>query len=259
MSSRTYTQRALVLKKTKLSESDLILTLLAEDGSQKQLVAKGARKPTSSFSSRLELFSVVDVLCVEGRSLDIVKEARLVEGHEPLRLAVELTYAASPLLELLSKVSQQNLKNEKLYASTIVALDAICSSPIELAPALCAAQLLKVLAFEGLRPTFAQCASCGKQADAFEDQRLNRGLSFSFEDGGVLCPECSAHSEVMLMPAATLTWADYFLRSAYSDILGQPVELKASFDVLRLCQGLVHAQLGIRLKSLDMLFTCGLF
>lgn len=259
MSSRNYTQRALVLKKTKLSESDLILTLLAEDGSQKQLVAKGARKPASSFSSRLELFSVVDLLCVEGRSLDIVKEARLIEGHEALRSSVELTYAASPLLELLSKVSQQNLKNDKLYASTIVALSAICSSPIELAPALCAAQLLKVLAFEGLRPTFVQCASCGRQADTFEDQGKIYSPRFSFEGGGVLCPDCSAHSEVMHLSTATLSWADFLLRSAYSDILGRTVELEASFDVLRLCQGLIRAQLGIRLKSLDMLFTCGLF
>lgn len=259
MSSRTYTLRALVLRKTKLSESDLILTLLSEDGSQKQLVAKGARKPTSSFSSRLELFSVVDLLCVEGKSLDIVKEARLVEGHEPLRTHVELAYAASPLLELLGKVSQQNLKNERLYASTVVALRAICTSSFELAPALCAAQLLKVLAFEGLRPMLAHCASCGRSADTFRVMAPQSALGFSFEDGGVLCPDCSATSQVLQVPSEALTWADYFLRSTYSDIIEQSVGLEASFDVLRLCQGLIHAQLGIRLKSLDMLFTCGLF
>lgn len=259
MASRTYTLRALVLRKTKLSEADLILTLLAEDGSQKQAVAKGARKPTSSFSSRLELFSVVDLLCVEGKSLDIVKEARLVEGHEPLRGRVELTYAASPLLELLAKVSQPNLSNERLYASSIVALNAFCCASSSYAPGICAAQILKILALEGLRPSLGACASCGKTTKRMGANSLSSLMSFSFEGGGVLCPECSPHAESIQIPPATVEWAEFFLRMAYSDILEQPAELNASFDVLRLCQGLIHAQLGIRLKSLDMLFTCGLF
>ena len=55
MASATYTARAIVLRKTKLGESDLIVTLLAQDGSQARAVAKGARKPSSPFAARLEL------------------------------------------------------------------------------------------------------------------------------------------------------------------------------------------------------------
>ncbi len=77
MASATYTARAIVLRKTKLGESDLIVTLLAQDGSQIRAVAKGARKPSSPFAARLELYSSVDLLCSKGRSLDIVKEARI--------------------------------------------------------------------------------------------------------------------------------------------------------------------------------------
>ncbi|MFQ9180415.1 MAG: DNA repair protein RecO [Eggerthella lenta] len=84
VSQPTYDARAIVLRKTKLGESDLILALLAEDGSQIRAVAKGARKPASSFAARLELYSVVDLLVARGRSLDIVKEARLVESNERL-------------------------------------------------------------------------------------------------------------------------------------------------------------------------------
>ena len=58
MAARTYTARAIVLRKTKLGESDLVVTLLAEDGSQVRAVAKGARKPSSPFAARLELYSV---------------------------------------------------------------------------------------------------------------------------------------------------------------------------------------------------------
>ena len=57
MAADTYSLQALVLRKTKLGETDLIVTLLAQDGRQVRAVAKGARKPNSSFASRLEIFS----------------------------------------------------------------------------------------------------------------------------------------------------------------------------------------------------------
>ena len=85
MAQSTYNARVLVLRKTKLGESDLILSLLAQDGSQIRAVAKGARKPTSQFSSRLELYSQADVLLAQGRTLEIVKEARLIAGNAALR------------------------------------------------------------------------------------------------------------------------------------------------------------------------------
>ena len=103
MARPTYTARVIVVRKTKLGESDLILTLLAEDGSQLRAVAKGARKPKSSFASRLELFSVADVLCAKGRSLDVVSEARLVEGNAALRGDIERISAAAPIAELVER------------------------------------------------------------------------------------------------------------------------------------------------------------
>ena len=52
---RTYRERALVLDKTKLHETDLIYTLLAENGRQVRAVGKGARKPGSRLAARCEV------------------------------------------------------------------------------------------------------------------------------------------------------------------------------------------------------------
>ncbi|WP_041238763.1 DNA repair protein RecO, partial [Gordonibacter pamelaeae] len=118
MASATYTARAIVLRKTKLGESDLIVTLLAQDGSQVRAVAKGARKPSSPFAARLELYSSVDLLCSEGRSLDIVKEARIASSHERLRRDLEHAACAAPMAELLDRVTQEGLANPRLFALT---------------------------------------------------------------------------------------------------------------------------------------------
>lgn len=60
--SRTYRTKVLVLDKTKLKETDLILTMLDERGRQVRAVAKGARKPGGRLAARCELFCTVDML-----------------------------------------------------------------------------------------------------------------------------------------------------------------------------------------------------
>lgn len=83
--SRTYRTCVIVLDKTKLKETDLILTLLARDGREIRAVAKGARKPGSRLAARCELFCTVDLLLAKGRSLDVVSQADLVgpAGRRP--------------------------------------------------------------------------------------------------------------------------------------------------------------------------------
>ena len=84
--SRTYRTKAIVLDKTKLKETDLILTLVDQTGRQVRAVAKGARKPGSRLAARCELCCEVDLLLAHGRSLDIVSQAELVAaplGSQP--------------------------------------------------------------------------------------------------------------------------------------------------------------------------------
>ena len=88
MARKTYKERCLVLKKTKLGEADSIITLLARDGRQIRAVAKGVRKPASRFGARLELCSVVDVLLYPGRSLDVISEVRCVSTNDACRIGL---------------------------------------------------------------------------------------------------------------------------------------------------------------------------
>lgn len=162
MAQPTYSLRALVLRRTKLGESDLILTLLSEDGSQKRAVAKGARRPKSSFAARTEPFCVIDALCATGRSLDILKEARLVAAHDALRCNLEASAAAAPVAELLARMSQRDLANPRLFQSAMRVLDAMDGVDDNHCAALSAAELLKILAFSGLRPSLEVCVGCGE-------------------------------------------------------------------------------------------------
>ena len=143
MSQPTYGARAIVLRKTKLGESDLIVTMLAEDGSQMRAVAKGARKPASSFAARLELYSVADALLARGRSLDIVKEVRLVEATSACAATIGTPPGARSRGRDNSTASQMGLENPACSRSA----RSVASLGVEAAqvPAVCAAHLLKTL------------------------------------------------------------------------------------------------------------------
>ena len=123
--SRTFPLTAIVLRKTKLGETDLILTLLGSDGAQHRAVAKGARKPGGKLAGRGEPGVVFDALIARGRSLDIVSDARIVNAHAMLREDYDLVHVASVMLDFAAAVSQEGLDEPELYALTIKALDAL--------------------------------------------------------------------------------------------------------------------------------------
>ncbi len=258
MARPTYRARVLVIRKTKLGETDLILTMLAEDGSQLRAVAKGARKPSGAFSSRLELFSEADVLLVRGKSLDIVKEARLVCGNAQVRESLERASAASVMVELLDRATQPDLPSPKLFPMTHAALAALAAADVAHAPAICAAHLLKTYAFAGVRPTLAECSLCGEPLAAGEGLAASGLVAFSVSEGGALCDACATPDSIRVS-AVTLAWARALLSSKFSDIAATEIDQAAIFDVLRLCQTWGQVHLSAHLRSLTFLFTCGLF
>ena len=66
-----YRDEAIVLRTHKLGEADRIITLLTRQHGRVRAVAKGVRRTTSRFGSRLEPFTHVDLQLAEGRNLDV--------------------------------------------------------------------------------------------------------------------------------------------------------------------------------------------
>ncbi len=258
MAESTYSARAIVLRRTRLKETDLIITALSSDGRQIRAVAKGARRPSSVFAARLELYTEVDLLCARGRGdLDIVKEARIVAVHAG-DMSPEFSVMAAVVAEAAEKLTHVEVASPKICALTRAVfdrLDALAScgglrDEWNRATAMLAAYLLKAFAFTGFRPTFAQCAVCGSEVDL----RAESDALFSVIDGGVVCRECRLEaSSVHAVPAPMIVWADYLLHSPFDAICADYPELAVSHGVLRICRDWMNVHAGIRLKSLNSL------
>lgn len=259
MAGPTYSLHAIVLRKTKLGESDLILTLLAEDGRQVRAVAKGARKPNSPFSSRLEIFAEVEALMASGKSLDIVKEVRLVDAHQGIVFDAQHAAACAPVVDLASRLTQPDLASPKMFALLSSALGHACSCNAEEALAVCAAFMLKAFSFAGFRPCFDCCVGCGISMPLSCTETARDTVLFSAAEGGVVCSRCLLFSDAQRIPVEVLSWAHFLLMSTFDDVVASKPPCRVIFEILHLCQSWVREHVGSRLKSLDFLFVSGLF
>lgn len=259
MASATYQSRVLVIKRTKLGETDCICTLLSQDGSQIRAVAKGARKPTSPFTSRLELFSVCDVLFVKGKSLDIIKEARLVEGYPHLRENLEKTEAASPIAELLEKGTVDSLENAQLFALSTKALSFLDRQtfPDSSLLMITSAYLIKAMSFLGFKPQIDQCIGCGDKVIGGITQP-GELVNFSFLEGGITCSVCSHDFETQWVKGEVIQWIYTLLYSTFEQILTFSISDSLQYDILRFLQQWIKVHLGYSLKSLTYIFSYGL-
>ncbi|MCL2806992.1 MAG: DNA repair protein RecO [Coriobacteriia bacterium] len=154
----SYKATALVLKKTKLGETDLIITFLDEEGLQRRAVAKGARKPGSFMAARLELYTVVEVQLSTGRSLDIVTDARIVVSHSACRASLEQSAACAVVVELIEKATTHHNAEPLLYAMALAALECIGKAEGTAPAMISLACTLKIFAALGVRPDTLELA-----------------------------------------------------------------------------------------------------
>ena len=82
---RNYQVEAVIIKKTKLGEADIILTLYTSRMGKIQGFAKSLRKPKSKMAGHLELLTHSQVSLARGRNLDTVTGSQTINGFLPLK------------------------------------------------------------------------------------------------------------------------------------------------------------------------------
>ncbi len=238
-----YKVRALVLRKTKLGESDLILTLLAEDGRQIRAVAKGARKPGSRLSGSVELHTVADFLLHTGRTLDVVSESCIVESHADLRVDLERCEAAAAVADLLDKITVEGQTEERLFGLAVATLHEMVSAEIAGLDALLVACMVKAIAMHGYRPELGACANCGRAMSA--------GV-FSFEAGGIVCDGCSEGEQgAYPLSAEGVAALRRMLYSTMADVVALEVTPAVAFECFEAVRGFIRHHVPARTKALE--------
>ncbi|MPY10795.1 DNA repair protein RecO [Arthrobacter bussei] len=199
---RTYRTHGVVLRTYKLGEADRIIVLLTRDQGQVRAVAKGVRRTSSKFGSRLEPFMSVDLQLARGRTLDVITqvETKGLYGH-----GIASDYgcytAATAIAETAERLTDIGETGGAQYALVAGAFSALSRNlhPSEL---ILDSYLLRALATAGWAPSFTDCARCAAPGPH---------SAFSAPLGGAVCPDCrppgaaSPSSATMELLGALLT------------------------------------------------------
>ena len=189
----TYRDDAIVLRTHKLGEADRIITLLTRHHGRVRAVAKGVRRTTSRFGSRLEPFTHVDLQLAEGRNLDTITQA---ETLSPFSAELGQHYdrytAGTVMLETADRlVVEEKEPSLQHFLLLVGGLRAMASGDRQPGQVL-DSYLLRSLAVAGYAPSFEHCARCGLEGP-------HRWFNPSM--GGVLCATCRVPGSAN--PAAT--------------------------------------------------------
>jgi DNA repair protein RecO (recombination protein O) len=153
---------AIVLRTHLLGEADRIVTLLTRNHGKVRAVAKGVRKTTSRFGSRLEPFMFVDIQWATGKSLDIVQQVETLGAFGgTISQDYERFAAASSMAETCDRLTEHDGSSGQ-FSLLLAALKSL--SLKEHDPSLTLdSYLLRSLALAGWAVQLTQCAQTGEE------------------------------------------------------------------------------------------------
>lgn len=183
---RNYKTRGIILRSYDFGEADKIITIFGENHGKIKAVAKGVRKTKSRFGGRLEPFTYVHLMMAKGRNLDIITGAEIICPFQGIKSNLDRMTSGFGMLDILDKVSAEKQEEVEIFHLTLKALESLEKSSNNFS-LLLAAFDIKLVAYSGYLPDLSSCVICKKTPP------FSRYL-FSYEQGGILCPECNLNS-----------------------------------------------------------------
>lgn len=243
---RTFRTPAIILKRRDFGEADRVLTILTPGHGKLDVVAKGARKPTSHKTGHVELFTRADMLINRGRGLDVISQVEMVAPYLPLREELTRGAYASYIAELLDRFSgEEELGYSDLFQLVDDTLQRLCTDDD---PRLAVRYYeIRLLDLVGFRPELNECVVSHEPIQA-EDQ------FFSYMLGGVVAPE-HGQAGMAAVPIAlnTLKLLRHMQRSPYIHVKSLRISTSLHDDLERLLLGYITFLLERKLQSIEFI------
>ena len=183
-----YRDEAVIIRTHKLGEADRIVTMLSRYHGLIRAVAKGVRRTSSKFGSRLEPFMVVDIQLHEGKNLDTVNQVETLNAYGGQIIEDYPAYtAATAMVETAEKLAGGETSPQQ-YLLLVGGLRALANKDHD-SSLILDSYLLRALSVAGWAPSFSDCARCAKPG-------LHQ--NFVLQAGGMVCTDCRIAGSVKL-------------------------------------------------------------
>ncbi len=177
---RSYRAEGVALLAHEYRGTGRVVNFFTRERGKVEAVAQGIGKPGSSLAAAVELFTHSQLFLVEGRILDRLTQARVLEAFESLRLHVRRLGHAGFLCELLACATEPGQPIPTAFDDLVIALRLLDADhePVTVA----AAATWRILGDLGVAPDLDRCVRCGA---ALEATRV-----FLAPEAGSVCGSC---------------------------------------------------------------------
>ena len=128
MRQRTFSTTGLVLRRSKVGETDRIISLLTQEHGKISCVAKGVRKITSSKRAFLEPGNIVKVFLVKTNSLPLLTQATLDDDCSKMPATLDKFRQLSQVLEIYERLFVEQELDEDVYDRAMLIREYIINS-----------------------------------------------------------------------------------------------------------------------------------
>ncbi|MDM5315855.1 DNA repair protein RecO [Fictibacillus sp. b24] len=175
-----YKVEGIVIKTVPYGESNTIITLYTKELGKIGVMARGAKKPKSRFTSITQLFTYGIFVFQKGRGLGTLQQGEALSSFRKIREDLVKTAYAAYLAELLDRHTSEDDLRPDLFGWIKQSLEYINHGiDPEVITFLFEMKMMKIA---GIVPELTKCVSCHSTEGDF---------SFSIREGGFLCERCS--------------------------------------------------------------------
>jgi DNA repair protein RecO (recombination protein O) len=231
---------AIVLRTVDFSETSLVVTLFTREFGKVRALAKGGRRPKSSFESALDLLALCRIVFLRKSSeaLDLLTEAKLEHRFRPAGRDLSRLYAGYYVAELLEALTEDSDPHPELFDAACQALAALGQGGSSVASLVLRFEL-GALRWLGHLPSLAACARCG--CDVAPAGRV----AFGRRAGGVLCERCRPQGgPVELLSAAAVRVMQHFVDPASETWRKVSVDRRTEAEMRRVVNRFLYDLMG---------------
>lgn len=175
-----YKVEGIVIKTVPYGESNTIITLYTKELGKIGVMARGAKKPKSRFTSITQLFTYGIFVFQRGRGLGTLQQGEALSSFRHIREDLVKTAYAAYLTELLDRYTSEEEMKLDLFGWLKQSLEYINHG---IDPEVITFLFeLKIMKTAGIVPELSRCVSCHAAEGNF---------SFSIREGGFLCERCA--------------------------------------------------------------------
>ncbi len=179
--------KAVCLRTADYSETSQVVTLFTRDSGKLSAIAKGSKRPKSSFDGPIEIFSFGDIVYAPPRSAALATLTEFDQKRGFLNLRKNLTALNCAYFgaELLEAFTQDIDPHTDLFDSFLQFLTDVAGADSCNGLGLLILFQLTLLAEVGTKPVVAECVNC---RTGFSEKW--RDAHFAASVNGLICPDC---------------------------------------------------------------------